>query len=133
MTAFVQVFGRRHDETIHVPMWPAAEKRQGTKLRWSMWWWCREGYEATQFDKLHADLLDRSPAVLAEVGNRLVVRSEPAGQPHYLDIAPSLSLKPPARLNPIDIAVDVELHEDRGMIGKPARCLGSHSIKPQPR
>ena len=87
-------------------------------------------HQATQFNKLNADLLDRSPAVLAEVGNRLVVRSEPAGQPHDLDIAPSLSLKPPARLNPIEIAVDVELQQDRRMIRRPARRLGSHSFNP---
>src|SRR5215471_20855900 len=66
-------------------------------------------HQATQFDKLHADLLDRWSTVLAEVGNRLVVRNEPAGQPHHLDIAPCLTLKPPARLNPIEIAVDVQL------------------------
>src|SRR3974377_277254 len=51
-------------------------------------------HQAAQFNKLHANLLDRWPAVFAEVGNRLVIRSEPAGQPHHLDIAPSLALKP---------------------------------------
>src|SRR6202158_3600404 len=93
----------------------------------------QQTHQATQFNKLNADLLDRSPAVLAEVGNRLVVRSEPAGQPHDLDIAPSLSLKPPARLNPIEITVNVELQQDRGMIRRPARRLGSHSFKSQLR
>ena len=67
-----------------------------------------------QFDKSYADLLDRSPTILAEVRYRLVVRSEPASQPHYLDIAPSLTLKPPARLNPIEITVDVELQQQEG-------------------
>ncbi len=73
-------------------------------------------HQAAQFDKLHADPLDRWPTVLAEVGNRLVIRDEPAGQPHYLDIAPGLTLKPAARLNPLEIAVDVELQQDRRMI-----------------
>jgi hypothetical protein len=42
---------------------------------------CRQQtYQAAQFNKLHADLLDRSPTALTEVGNRLVVGSEPAGQ-----------------------------------------------------
>ena len=78
---------------------------------------CREQtHQAAQFDKLHADLLDRWPTVLAEVGNRLVIRNEPARQPHHLDIAPSLTLKPPARLNPIEVAVDVQLQQHRGMI-----------------
>jgi hypothetical protein len=30
----VQVFGRRHDESLHVHRRPASEKRQGTKSRW---------------------------------------------------------------------------------------------------
>src|ERR1700745_4532681 len=72
----------------------------------------QQTHQATQFNKLHADLLDRSPAVLAEVGNRLMVRSEPAGQPHDLDIAPSLSLKPPARLTPIGIAAELRRAPD---------------------
>jgi len=33
-TAIVQVFGRRHDGTIHGLKRPASEKRQGTKSRW---------------------------------------------------------------------------------------------------
>ena len=51
---------------------------------------------------------------LAEVGYRLVVRSETAGQPHHLDIAASFTLKPPAGLNPIEIPVDVELQQHGG-------------------
>ena len=31
----VQVFGRRHDESIHALLRPASEKRQGTKSRWA--------------------------------------------------------------------------------------------------
>src|ERR1700719_1327613 len=77
-------------------------------------------HQTAQFDKLHADLLDRWSTVLAEVGNSLVVRNEPAGQPHHLDIAPCLTLKPPARLNPIEITVDVQLQQDRRMIGSSA-------------
>src|SRR5262249_49323255 len=30
------------------------------------------------------------------------------GQPHHLNVAPSLALKPAARLNPIEIAVDLQ-------------------------
>src|SRR5215831_18724181 len=39
-------------------------------------------HRAAQFYKLHADPIDRWSTVLAEVGNRLVIRNEPAGQPH---------------------------------------------------
>src|ERR1700736_1510542 len=38
----------------------------------------------------------------------LVIRSQTPGQPHHLDVASSLALDPAARLNPIDIAVDVQ-------------------------
>src|SRR6476469_63401 len=53
----------------------------------------QQTHQAAQLNKLHANLLDRRSAVLAEVGNRLVVRNEPARQPHHLDIAPCLTLK----------------------------------------
>src|SRR5262249_44461528 len=35
------------------------------------------------------------------------------------DVACRLPLEPPARLNPIEVAVDVELHQHRRMIGRP--------------
>jgi hypothetical protein len=38
-----------------------------------------------------------------------VIRCEPAQQPHDLDIASGLSFQPPARLNPVQIAVNVKL------------------------
>ena len=44
MTASVQVFGRRHGETIDALMRPATEKRQGTKSRWVMQRRCRGRY-----------------------------------------------------------------------------------------
>src|SRR4249920_2047053 len=78
---------------------------------------CREqAHLAAQFDKLHADLLDRRPTILAEVGNRLVIGNEPARQPHHLNVAPSFTLKPPTRLNATEVAVNVELQQPRGMI-----------------
>ena len=54
----------------------------------------------------------------------------PSG-PHHLDVAPSLTLKPAAGLNPIEIAVNVELQQNRWMIRGPASCLGSDPIEPQ--
>ncbi len=33
MSEFVQVFGRRNDETLGTVSWPASKKRQGTKSR----------------------------------------------------------------------------------------------------
>ena len=40
-------------------------------------------------------------------------------------------LKPPTRLNPIEIAVDVKLQQDRGMIRGSAGCLGIDPTKPK--
>jgi len=62
-----------------------------------------------------------------------VVRNKPARQPHHLNVASSLALQPPARLNPIEIAVDVELQQDRWMVGRPASYLGSNPVKSQLR
>jgi hypothetical protein len=52
-----------------------------------------------QLDELRADLPDRWAIVLAEVGDGFVIRREPFGQPHHLEIAASLALQPPARLD----------------------------------
>ena len=52
--------------------------------------------------------LDGCAIVLAEIGNRLVIWSQAPRQPHQLDVAQSLALKPAARLDPIEIAVDVK-------------------------
>src|SRR5712691_4549459 len=93
---------------------------------------CREqAHLAAQFDKLHADLLDRRPTILAEVGNGLVIGNEPAGQPYHLNIAPSFTLKPAARLNAIEVAVNVELQQSRWMIRRPPGCLRSNPIETQ--
>ena len=48
-----------------------------------------------------------------------MVRSEPAGQPHHLDIAPSLTLKPSARRNAIEIAINIYLEQCRRMVAGP--------------
>jgi hypothetical protein len=53
-----------------------------------------------------ADLAHGAAVVLAEIGNRFVIGNEPAREPHHLNVAPGLTLKPAARLDPI--AVDIE-------------------------
>ena len=69
---------------------------------------------AAQRNEASAHLADGSAIVLAEVGNRLVIRYKPARQPHHLNVARSLTLEPSTRLNPIEIAVNVELHRTDG-------------------
>src|SRR5436190_2616909 len=59
-------------------------------------------------------------------------RSQTLRQPHHLDIAPSLALEPAARLNPVEIAVDVELQQDRRVIRRPAGRLGIDPAEPKP-
>ena len=48
-------------------------------------------------------------------------------------LRPSLALKPPARLNPIEVAVDVELQQDHRMIRRPTSYLESNPVKSQLR
>ena len=45
-----------------------------------------------------------------------MIRNTTSRQPHHLYVAPGLALKPSARLDPVQIAVNVKLQEDRGMI-----------------
>ena len=81
--------------------------------------------------KLRADLADRRAIVLAEIGDRLVVGRKPAQQPDHFEIAPGLALQPPARLDAVEIAVDVELQENRGMIGRPTGCRRLDTLEAQ--
>ncbi len=67
------------------------------------------------------DLADRGAIVLAEVRNRLVVANQASRQPHDLHVAPRLAFQPAARLQVIEIAVNLELQENRGMIRRPPR------------
>src|SRR6516225_6451526 len=82
-------------------------------------------------DKPRAHLADRRTIVLAEISDRLVIRSQPTREPHHLDVAPGLALKPPARLNPIEIAVDVELQQYRWMVRRPPGCLRIDPAEPK--
>jgi hypothetical protein len=55
------------------------------------------------------DVADARRVVVAEVGNRLEVRRQAPSQPHQLDVALAFALQPPAGLNPVEVAVDVDL------------------------
>jgi hypothetical protein len=60
-----------------------------------------------------------------------VIRNEPSRQPHHFQIAASLTLEPPARLDPVEIAIDIKLERRQRMISRPAgRCRGD-AIEPQ--
>ena len=68
-----------------------------------------QAHRAAQRNQPGANLADGATIVLAEVGNCLVIGSKAAREPHHLNVAPGLMLEPAARLNPIKIAIDVEL------------------------
>ncbi len=68
---------------------------------------------------------------LAEIGDRLVIGDQPAAQPHDLQVTAGFALEPPARLHPVEIAVDVKLQQKRRVIGRPARGLRIDTAKPQ--
>ncbi len=69
--------------------------------------------------------------VLAEIGDCLVVGDKPAQEPHHLDVASRFPLQAPARLHPVEIAIDVELQKNRRMTGGPPGRRRLHSIEPK--
>src|SRR5712671_2666181 len=71
----------------------------------------------------------RQAIVFAEVRDRLVIRCEPTQQPHDLDIAPGFSFEPPARLNPVQIAINVKLKKNRGVVRWPTSRRRLHPLK----
>jgi hypothetical protein len=78
-----------------------------------------------------ANLLDRGAIVLAEVGDGFVIRRKSPGQPHHLKIPASLTLQLPARLDPVEIAVNVELEHRRRMVRWPAGRCWINAIEPE--
>jgi hypothetical protein len=58
--------------------------------------------------------------VLAEVGDRLEVGSQAPRQPHQFDIALRFALQAPARLHLVQVAVDVDLQQDCGVVRRSA-------------
>ena len=71
------------------------------------------------------------PLSLPEVGDGFVIRNEPPSQPHHFQIAASLTLQPPARWDPVEIAVNVKLEHRRRMIRRPAGRCRIDAVKPE--
>src|ERR1700730_352933 len=84
-------------------------------------------------DKLRTHLADRRSVILAEIGNRLVIGSQPNGEPHDFNVAARLTLKPTARLNSVEITEDVELQQHRRMIRGPPGGLRINPFEPKLR
>ena len=90
-----------------------------------------QAHLATQGDELRADLLHGRAVVFAEIGYGFVIRNEPSRQPQHFQIAASLTLQPPARLDPVEIAVDIKFEQGRRMISWPASRRRGNAIEPQ--
>src|SRR5262249_16942475 len=84
---------------------------------------CKQAHGAAEPNKPSADQADGATVVPPEIGDRLGIGNQPACEPHHLNVTPGLTLQPAARLNPVEIAVDVELQKDRRMIRRPAGSL----------
>src|SRR5246127_2332035 len=66
--------------------------------------------DASFGEQAHGAAEPNKPAAdLAEMGDRLVIRNTTSRQPHDLHVAPGLAFEPSARLDPVQIAVNVEL------------------------
>jgi len=73
--------------------------------------------------ELCAGGLDCRTVILAEVGQRLEVGHQPTGQPDQLNVALALAFEAPARWDAVEVAVEIDLEQDRRMVGGTARCL----------
>jgi len=84
-----------------------------------------------QHDKLPAHIADRFAIIFAEVRDRLEVRRQALRQPHQLDIALRFTLKPTARLDAVEVAINVQLEKNGGMVSRPARLCWLHPREAQ--
>jgi hypothetical protein len=92
-----------------------------------------QAHLAAQLDEASAHLAKRKTVVLAEVGDRLVIWHQAAQQPQKLQIAPGFALEPAARLHAVEIAVDVELQQDRRVEGGSSGRCRFNTVKPEVR
>jgi len=87
----------------------------------------------TQRNKLAAYRPDRWTVVVTEVGDGLVIRHQPSGQPHHLNIALRSALQPPDQLNPVQITVEINLQPRHWMVRGTAGRFQYNTRKTQHR
>ena len=63
---------------------------------------------AAQHHEATTDIAYPLAVVASEVGNRLEVGREPAGQPHQLHVPLAFPFQPAAGLDPVEVAIDEE-------------------------
>ena len=91
----------------------------------------KQANRAAQLHEPGTDLADRRAVVLAEVGNRLVVGSQTTAQPHHFHVAARFAFQTAARLNLVEVTVNIKLQQNRWVITRPASCQGFNSAKAQ--
>ena len=79
---------------------------------------CENRSSSRHQDELAAYVAYRATFVAAEVGDGLEVWRKPLGQPHELHIVLRFALQAPAGLDAIEVAVDVDLQQYRGVGGR---------------
>ena len=84
---------------------------------------------AAKNDKLTADSADRLSVVLADVGNRLEVRRQPTTEPDQSEVALGFPLQAAARLDAVEIAVNVEIDERCRVVTRAASGLRFGSVE----
>ncbi len=91
----------------------------------------KEVQPAAQHDELAAHGADGAAVVLAEVGDGLEVGRQPPGEPHQLDIALRFALQPPARLDAVQVAVDIQLEQHRRVVAGASGGGRGGAFKPE--
>src|SRR5262249_47992982 len=66
-----------------------------------------------------------------EVRDRLEVRHQPAREPDQLDVALCFALQASTRLDPVEVAVDIDLQQCRGVVAGSASVRWHSSIEAQ--
>ena len=73
-----------------------------------------------QLNEAGTGVADARAVVMPEVGDGLEVWRQPASKPHELDVALGFALQAPAGRDAVEVAVDVQLEQHAGVIGRTA-------------
>lgn len=87
---------------------------------------------AAELDEPRAGPADGGTVVTPEVGDGLVIRHQPPGQPHQFDVSSGLAFQSAAGGDAVQVAVDEELEKNRGMIPGPSCPRGRMSGESKP-
>ena len=86
--------------------------------------WARSKREAEK-------LLNKIQVEINQTGNRLEIRPQFPQQPHHLHIPPAFLLQPPARPNPVEVPVQVQLQQVSRIVRRPSCSLRLPILEPE--